>query len=105
MRPKTIYLVLAVLGAVLPYFHFLPWLREHVLDMPLFFHELHANHVSEFFAADVIVSALVVIAFVLFERQRLGRAGWIPLAGLFLFGVSVALPLVLYLRETHPQRS
>jgi hypothetical protein len=51
MKSKTVYLVLAVLGAAIPYHRFLPWLLEHGLDLPLFFHQLHANPVSEFFAA------------------------------------------------------
>lgn len=100
MKPKVVYLALALIGAFVPYLHFLPWLQEHGLDLPLFFHSIHANHVSEFFAADVMTSALVVIAFVIYERRRLGWAWWIPLLGLLLVGVSVALPVLLYLRET-----
>ena len=69
MKPKTVYLVLAVLGAAISYRHFLPWLLDHGLDLPLFFHQLHSNPVSEFFAADVIVSAAVVLAFLIFERR------------------------------------
>jgi hypothetical protein len=55
MKRRYIYLLLALAGALVPYFHFGPWLLEHRLDMPLFFHQLHANRVSEFFAADVVV--------------------------------------------------
>ncbi len=105
MRPKTVYLVLAVIGAVLPYFHFLPWLFEHGLDLPLFFNQLHANRISEFFAADVIVSAAVVLAFLIFERRRVGWKWWLPVLGLMIFGVSVALPLLLYLREAPRQQA
>ena len=99
MSPKTVYLVLSVLGAFVPYRHLLPWLREHGLDLALFFDQLRANPVSEFFAADVIVSAAVVLAFLVFERRRLGWFWWVPVLGLMIFGVSVALPLLLYLRE------
>jgi hypothetical protein len=99
MSPKTVYLVLAVAGAFLPYHHFLPWLLQHGLDVPLFLDQLHANPVSEFFAADVFVSAAVVLAFLAFERRCLGSSWWIPVAGLIIFGVSAALPLLLYLRE------
>jgi hypothetical protein len=99
MGPKGVYLVLSVLGAVIPYHYFLPWLLEHGLDLPLFLQQLHANPVSEFFAADVIVSAVVVLAFLVFERRCLGRFWWLPVVGLIIFGVSVALPLLLYLRE------
>ena len=99
MRPKTVYLILAVLGVLVPYHHFLPWLLEHGLDLALFRHQLHASPVSEFFAADVFVSAAVVLAFLFFERRRLGRLRWLPVLALLLVGVSAALPLLLYLRE------
>jgi Terpene cyclase DEP1 len=99
MRAKTAYLLLAVLGALVPYMHFFPWLREHGLDLPLFLRQLRANQVSEFFAADVIVSAGVVLIFLFFERRRLGSFWWIPVIALVIFGVSAALPLLLCLRE------
>lgn len=88
-----------MIGAVVPYIHFLPWLIEHGLDLPLFFQQLHANRVSEFFAADVMVSAGVVITFLIVERRRVGSRWWLPVIGLLLFGVSVGLPLLLYVRE------
>jgi hypothetical protein len=99
MSRKPVYLLLAVLGGVVPYTHFLPWLTEHGFDLPLFLRQLHANPVSEFFAADVFVSAAVVVAFLIFERRALGKLWWVPIPALMIFGVSVALPLLLYLRE------
>ncbi|MBV9180782.1 MAG: DUF2834 domain-containing protein [Acidobacteria bacterium] len=53
MKRKHIYLLLALVGALIPYLRFGPWLLEHGLDVRLFFHQIHANRVSEFFAADV----------------------------------------------------
>ena len=100
MRPKPAYLILAVLGTLVPYIHFFPWLREHGLDLPLFFHEIHASHVSEFFSADVFLSAATLLAFLIFERHRIRGRWWIPVLGLLTVGVSLALPLLLYLRES-----
>jgi Terpene cyclase DEP1 len=105
MKQKNVYLFLAGLGVLVPYFHFLPWLREHGLDMPLFFDQLHATRVSEFFAAGVFVSAAVVLAFLYYERGQIRGLWWIPVATLFLFGVAVALPLLLYLREGAQERT
>ncbi len=99
MRPKAAFLLLAVIGAVIPYMYFVPWLSEHGLNLPLFLDQLHANQVSDFFAADVMVSAIVVVVFLIFERRSLGSRWWLPVVGLLLFGVSVGLPLLLYLRE------
>jgi hypothetical protein len=101
MSRKKVYLTLCVLGVLLPYSHFLPWLLEHGLDLPLFFRALHANRVSEFFAADVTVSAAAVLALLAFERRGIGAYWWLPVIGLFIAGVSLALPLLLYLREAH----
>jgi Terpene cyclase DEP1 len=105
MTRKSAYLMLAGLGVVVPYFHFFPWLVDHGLDLPLFFNEIHVNQVSEFFAADVIVSAAVVVTFLIFERDRLRALWWLPVVALLLCGVSAALPLLLYLRERGAETS
>jgi hypothetical protein len=106
MKPKTIYLALCFLGAFLPYWQFLPWVSQHGLNGALFFHELFANRISAFFGMDVIVSALVVLVFMAVERRRLNsRKWWLPVAALLLVGVSLSLPLFLYLRELHLERN
>ncbi len=104
MKPKTVYLALSIAGVALPYSQFLPWLSEHGLNLPLLIHELFANRISLFFGIDVFVSALALIAFIFLDARplRIGRA-WIPLLALFVVGVSLALPLFLYLRETQNQ--
>ncbi|WP_335633106.1 DUF2834 domain-containing protein [Brevibacillus formosus] len=40
---KNLYLLLAILGAVLPYSYFIPFLRVNGLDIKLFTSELFAN--------------------------------------------------------------
>jgi len=100
MKPRTIYLILCIVGIILPYSQFLPWLAANGMNFPLFFRELFANHVSAFFGMDVIVSAITLLIFVRRERSHLpGPARWLPLLAVLLVGVSLALPLFLYLRE------
>ncbi len=100
MKLKTIYLVLCLLGAVLPYWQFVPWLAENGLNMPLFFQQLFANHIGAFFGMDVFVSAAALLVFVRSEGSRLGVAGrWLPVIAVLAVGVSLGLPLFLYLRE------
>jgi hypothetical protein len=94
--PPTLYLLFAIAGAALPLFQFLPWIAEHGLDLPLFFSELFANRISSFFALDVIVSAVVLIVWILHSRTR---HGWMAIVGTLLIGVSFGLPLHLYLRH------
>ena len=97
---KALYLGLCVLGTVLPYSQFIPFLREHGLDMRLFLEQLFATRIGAFFGMDVIVSSLVLWVFVFAEGRRLRiRHLWVPIAANLAVGVSLGLPLFLYLRE------
>jgi hypothetical protein len=49
---------------------------------------------------DVIVSAVALMVFVRGESQKPRiPGGWLPLAAVLMVGVSLGLPLFLYLRE------
>lgn len=100
MKPKTIYLALCFVGAILPYWQFVPWAVDHGIDLPLFVRQLFANRISAFFGTDVLVSAVVLVVFLRVESARLsiGRR-WLPVLALLTVGVSLGLPLFLYLRE------
>ena len=101
MKLRYLYLVFAMLGLILPYSQFIPWIAEHhALNMSIFLRDLFANRISAFFAMDVIVSAVVLISFIQSEGKRLGvRLLWLPIVSVFLVGVSLGLPLFLYLRQ------
>ena len=106
MKLKTAYLMLCVLGVLLPYWQFAPWLWEHGLDLPLFFRQLFENRVGAFFGMDVFVSAVVLLVFAWGERRRGGaRAVWPVALAVVAVGVSLGLPLCLYLRERSQERS
>jgi len=106
MKARHFYLVCCVLGLVLPYSQFVPWLLEHGLNITLFLRELFANRISAFFAIDVIVSAIVLLWFIQNEGKRL-RVGllWLPTVGTLIVGVSFGLPLFLFLREVTLDRT
>jgi hypothetical protein len=100
MKPKTLYLVLCFVGAVLPYSLFLPFLFENGLDLRLIVEQMFANRISGSFALDVIVSSVVFWVFVLVEGRRARVANlWAPIAANVVVGLSLGLPLFLYLRE------
>jgi Protein of unknown function DUF2834 len=102
MRPKHLYLALCIVGTLLPLAAFLPFLRAHGLDASEFLAQLFATPVSSFFGWDVIVSSAALWTFVLLEGRRLGMAGlWAPIAGNLVVGVSLGLPLFLFMREVH----
>ena len=101
MKPKAIYLVLCLFGALLPYWQFVPWVVEHGMNFPLFVRELFVNRISAFFGMDVLVSAVVLVVFTRIESARLSiPRRWLPVLAVLLVGVSLALPLFLYMRES-----
>ena len=105
MRLKTVYLILCVLGVLLPYWQIAPWLVEHGLDLPLFFRQLFENRVGAFFGMDVIVSAAALLVFAGVEERRTGvRVVWLVALAVAAVGVSLGLPLFLYLRERRLER-
>jgi hypothetical protein len=102
MKLKTVYLGLCILGVVLPYWQFAPWVAANGLNLRLFFQQLFANRIGGFFGMDVFVSAVALLVFVRVENSRLsmrGRGRWLPLLAVLTVGVSLGLPLFLYLRE------
>ena len=97
---KTMYLSLAVIGTALPCWQFFPFLRDHGLDLLLFIEQMFATPVSAFFALDVFVSSVVLWVLVAVEGRRAGvKHRWAPIAASLAVGVSLGLPLFLYMRE------
>ena len=106
MNRKNIYLLLCILGAAIPYSQFIPWLVGNGLHVGLFVRELFANRVSAFFGLDVLVSSAALLVFMRVEGRRVRlQFRWLPIVGLCAVGVSLALPLFLYLRECALERS
>src|SRR5260370_34529103 len=100
MKLKTIYLVLCFRGLLFPYWQLGPWLVANGLNLPLLLQQLFANQVGAFFAMDVVVSAVVLLVFARSEGSKLGVPGrWLPLIAVLTVGVSLGLPLFLYMRE------
>ena len=98
---QFIYLFLCLAGAVLPLSQFFPWLVAHGLNVPLLLQEATSSNIAAFAWADVLVSGVAVIVFVIAEGRRLAmRRVWLPLSCLVV-GPSLALPVFLFLRERH----
>jgi len=100
MKPQHLYLALCVVGTVLPYWQFAPFVRDHGLDVPLFLDQLFATPTSGFFGVDVIVSSMTLWVLVFVEGRRSSVSHlWAPVVANLAVGVSLALPLFLYMRE------
>ena len=96
---RTVWLVLAVLGTVLPYAAFVPWVVEHGLDPVLLVTQMFETRIAAFFSLDVVVSAVVVIAVAVRGQLRGVRFAWLAIVGTLTVGVSCGLPLYLFLAE------
>lgn len=100
MKLRYLYLGMCLLGLVLPYSQFIPWLVAHGFNLQLFFAELFSTRIGGFFGMDVIASALTLFAFIWIEGHRLAlRHFWLPIVATLTVGVSLGLPLFLYLRQ------
>ena len=95
------YALMCVLGTALPYAALIAWSVEHGgLHPTAMLAEVLGSRLSTFAWLDVLVSAVVLIAFVRHEGRRLSLAMlWAPIVATCLVGVSLGLPLFLLLRE------
>lgn len=97
---KYFYLLCAIAGVIIPYSQFVPWVAEHGLDVRLLAAELFSTRIGAFFGLDVLVAAIALLAFIIWEgRRRNMRMLWLPIAATLTIGVSCGLPLFLYMRE------
>jgi hypothetical protein len=100
MRLRHAYLGLCIVGTILPYWQLVPWVMEHGLNLTLLCPELFSTRIGAFFGLDVVVSAVVLLLFVFVEGRRVAvPLLWAPVLATLLVGVSLGLPLFLYLRQ------
>lgn len=100
MKTKHLYLLLAVFGLALPYAQLIPWVMDNGLNIPLLLDQLFENRISAFFGWDVIISAVVLIIFIIVDgRKNNVRYSWWAVVGTLTVGVSFGLPLYLFLRD------
>ena len=104
MQLKHLYLLLCIIGTVLPLWQFTPWMMAHGLNVPLLIEHMFANGVAGAFSIDVLVSSVVLWVFVLTEGRRAAVPHlWAPLVTNIVAGVSAGLPLFLYMRARNPR--
>jgi uncharacterized protein DUF2834 len=97
---KRAFLILALLGMFVPLAAFAPFVISHGLAPGLFVNQLFETPVSRFFAFDVLLSATTFWVFLFHEGRRLKMKHlWIYVVCTLLVGVSLGLPLFLFLRE------
>ena len=100
MTRKNIFLILAILGFIAPYFFFVQVPPESASDIPALLQPLFANNFMKGVGMDLTVSVIVFWTFVFVEGSRLQMKNpWVYLLATLMVGLSFALPLFLYFRE------
>ena len=89
-----------MLGVIIPYAEFISWVSQHGLQLGAFARELFSTRIGAFFGLDVVLSALALFVFVFAEGRAIAiRHIWLPIIATLLVGVSLGLPLFLYMRQ------
>ncbi len=97
---KMLYLVLAIVGAVLPYAFFIQHFSSEGIGLSGFVAALFANPAAGGFTADLLVTSVVFWIFMFHQRSRdKGPQPIIFILLNLLIGLSCALPAYLYARE------
>ena len=97
---KRFYLTTAIIGTIIPWAFFAHFFYHHGFDPIGFVLGLFANGATGGFSADILISIAVFwgLATIDARRHRVKHYWCIYPAGCFV-GLSLALPLYLYLRE------
>jgi hypothetical protein len=100
MHRASLYLLLAVVGAVVPYLFFFDHFLAEGVDLPGFVRALFVNGAAGGFAADLLIASPVFWLFMVRDaREHEVGAVW-PFVVLNLtIGLSCALPAYLWRRE------
>tara|TARA_B100000945_G_scaffold272903_1_gene235579 strand:+ start:113 stop:463 length:351 start_codon:yes stop_codon:yes gene_type:complete len=99
---KWIYLVLAILGAVLPTLANIDFAKTYgpSFDIQLFIELANNNPASQSLSRDLFIGSTAVIVWIISEARRLEMKNlWIVILSTFTIAFAFSAPLFLYLRE------
>jgi uncharacterized protein DUF2834 len=97
---KTFYLAAAIVGTVVPWLFFGMYFADHGVDVVGFIRSLFTNGAAGGFSADVLLSIGVFLIWSWRDAKANDvRPWWVVLPASCFVGLSLALPLYLYLRE------
>lgn len=103
---KNIYLLLSIIGAILPTWQFATFTNKFGFDLNLMLQQIFTNHMSSGIALDAMWAAVVLIIFIVIDKKNINpKYIWLPIMGIFLVGLSFAFPFYLYLRELSQQKN
>ncbi len=97
---KNTYLVLAIIGGILPYLFFFQFIQIEGFNIPLFIESLFVNGAAAGFSVDILVSSVVFWLYMFSQMKDLDAPSpyWFIFINLTI-GLSCALPAYLYVRQ------
>ena len=99
-RLRLLYLILTIIGTLVPMYFVFVWLQANGWDIGGLFAAWKANAASTALYWDLLISALALSVFIIVEAMfRRDALCAIAIPATFLIGVSCGLPLYLFLRS------
>ena len=97
---KKLYLLLAVVGAIVPYIFFFQFFQTEGLSISAFLESLFVNGAAGGFSADLLFTSFVFWLFMIVQQRRSkGPKPYLFIMLNLAIGLSCALPAYLYVRE------
>tara|TARA_B100001093_G_scaffold405874_1_gene394210 strand:- start:771 stop:1073 length:303 start_codon:yes stop_codon:yes gene_type:complete len=93
---KKLYLIMCILGILLPYYHLISFLSQNNWSMNGFWPEIFSSHPISMISMDLTVAATSFLFFLLYQKFKKKKNIIKYLVCLFLVGFSLAFPLYLY---------
>ena len=97
---KNLYLVLTILGAIVPYLFFFQFIQTEGIDVAAFSAAMFVNGAAGGISADLLLSSFIFWVFMFQQLRKKGSPKPYAFIALnLLVGLSCALPAYLYVRE------
>ncbi len=97
---KKIYLLLSVVGAIVPYLFFFQFIQVEGLNIPAFISALFVNGAAGGFSADLLLTSFIFWLFMFQQvKESNGPKPYLFIALNLVIGLSCALPAYLFARE------
>lgn len=99
---KKVYLLLLIIGAAIPLNYLVQFIMEFGFDFSIMVEQLLGNNITRFFTSGLLFSSICFLYFMYIESGKHKiYTWWICVIALFTIGLSLALPLFLYIREDY----
>ena len=96
---RNLFLLLAIVGAVVPMYYFISWFEEFGYDLGAMVEAWNVNDAATGLVYDLTIAAVALTVWAIWESVRERRyLNLIAIPATFCIGVSCGLPLYLYLR-------